>query len=62
MKSHKTVQTVGEYATLTYAASKTGITYWRLYRLIERRQVATLKVGQTLLVKIADVREAMTER
>jgi hypothetical protein len=62
MRSHKTTQTIGEYATLRHTAYKLGLTYWQIYRLIERQQVATLRVGNTLLVKLSDVKEAAGKR
>jgi excisionase family DNA binding protein len=62
MKTRKTTQTVGEYSTLSHAAYQLGISYWQIYRLVQRQRVSTFRVGNTLLVRLSDVKEAAAKR
>jgi hypothetical protein len=53
------VQSIGEYYTLHGAAEALGVSYWQVARAVRQRQVPTLLLGQTLLVKLDDLREAV---
>jgi len=46
---------VGDYITLYGAAQALGLTYWQVYRLVQKRSVPTLKIGATLMVRLSDV-------
>jgi hypothetical protein len=54
------VQSIGDYYTLHGAAEALGVSYWQVWRAVRQRQVPTLRLGQTLLVKLADLRQAET--
>ena len=51
------VQSIGEYYTLHGAAEALGVSYWQVARAVRLRSVPTLVLGQTLLVKLDDLRE-----
>jgi hypothetical protein len=50
-------QQIGEYYTLTAAAAALGLSYWVVYGYVRRKRVPTIRIGQTLLVKLADLSE-----
>lgn len=50
------VQSIGDYYTLQGAAEALGVSYWQVWRAIHQRQIPTLTLGQTLLVRLADLR------
>ncbi len=51
------VQSIGAYYTLHGAAEALGVSYWQVARAVRQRQAPTLLLGQTLLVKLDDLRE-----
>jgi ribonucleoside-diphosphate reductase alpha chain len=53
------VQSIGAYYTLHGAAEALGVSYWQVARAVRLRQVPTLLLGQTLLVKLDDLRETV---
>jgi hypothetical protein len=46
---------VGEYVTIQGAATALGMTYWQCYRLIQKRQVPVIRVGNCLMARLSDV-------
>ncbi len=50
------VQHIGDYYTLQGAAEALGITYWQVWRAVHQRQIPTLVLGQTTLVRLEDLR------
>lgn len=50
---------LGEYVTIKGASQATGRTYWTIYRAIQRRNLPTVKLGRTVMVKLADIRLAL---
>ncbi len=48
-------QSVGDLMTIQGAAQALGLSYWQAYRLVQKREVPTIKIGQTLLVRLSDV-------
>ena len=50
-----TTQHVGEFFTIQGAAQKLGSTFWRVYGYIQRHHVPTIRVGKSLLVRLADL-------
>lgn len=51
------VPSIGAYDTLHGAAEALGVSSWQVARAVRLRQVPTLLLGQTLLVKLDDLRE-----
>ena len=50
------VQSIGAYYTLQGAAEALGVSYWQVARAVRQRQTPTLLLGQTLLVKLDELR------
>jgi len=48
-------QSVGDLITIQGAAQALGLTYWQTYRLVQKREVPTIKIGQTLMVRLSEV-------
>jgi excisionase family DNA binding protein len=46
---------IGEYVTLDAASKAKGVTYPTLYKWIKRNDIARVKIGTTLLVRLADL-------
>jgi hypothetical protein len=49
---------IGDYVTLYGAAQQLGLTYWQVYRLVQKREVPTTKIGHTLMARLSDVETA----
>jgi excisionase family DNA binding protein len=55
MNDRKQRYSVGDLMTVQGAAQALGLTYWQVDRLIRQRKVTTIRVGNTRLVRLADV-------
>jgi excisionase family DNA binding protein len=55
MERGKQRTSVGDYVTLQGAAQALGLTYWQLYRLVQKQEVPSIRVGNTRLVRLSDV-------
>ena len=54
---------VGELSTLEAAGQALGLTYWQTRRIVKLRNVPTVRLGNTILVKVSDVeKEASKQR
>lgn len=50
---------IGSFFTLDTAAKKLGISYWALWRRIQKGNIPTIRVGKSILVRLDDVKRAM---
>jgi hypothetical protein len=50
---------IGDWLTLDDAARQLGVGYWALYKYTRRAKTPTLRVGKSLLVRLADIKPAV---
>lgn len=55
----KATNALAGYVTLMGACEATGQSYWTLYKTIQRKQLPTIKVGRTLMIKLTDIQRAL---
>lgn len=53
---------VGDLYTLDSAAKQLALSYWQLWRRIHKNNIPTVRVGKSILVKLADVQQVATQK
>jgi excisionase family DNA binding protein len=52
----------GEYVTVSEAARLTNQTFWQVKRLIQKKSIPVARAGNTLLIRLEDVKNATKDR
>lgn len=52
---------VGDYYTIEGIARKLDFSYFRVYRLIRKQRVPTIRLGRNVLVRLIDVQRAIKQ-